>query len=444
MTDLPAAPSRTPGARAASRRSPLRKLYVQVLIAIGAGVLLGAFYPSLATAMKPISDGFITLIRAVVPPIIFATVAVGIAKMGDMRRVGVVGLRAIIYFEIVSTLALFIGLAVGNMVQPGAGLHIDPAHLDEKAVAGYATSAKSLTIVDFLIKMIPSNLVGALAQGDILPVLVMAVLFGFALCRMGERGQRLVVLIDDFTHALFGVVRIVMYVAPLAAFAAMAFTVGKFGFGMLASLGQLLASVYLTSILFVLIVLGLIGRIFDLSVWKIIRYFKDELLIAFSATSGEAMIPRSIAKLERMGCSQETVGLVLPTGFSFNTDGTAIYMTLAVLFIAQATDIHLTTGQQLTMLFVMLFTSKGAAGVAGAGFVALAATMPALGVLPVGGLALLLGVERFMSEIRAVTNLFSNIFATVVISRWMGELDDGRLSRVLDGEADDEPLELLV
>ena len=441
MTDLRAASSRPAGARAASPRSPLRKLYVQVLIAIGAGVLLGAFYPSLATAMKPISDGFITLIRAVVPPIIFATVAVGIAKMGDMRRVGVVGLRAIIYFEIVSTLALFIGLAVGNMVQPGAGLHIDPAHLDEKAVAGYATSAKSLTIVDFLIKMIPSNLVGALAQGDILPVLVMAVLFGFALCRMGERGQRLVVLIDDFTHALFGVVRIVMYVAPLAAFAAMAFTVGKFGFGMLASLGQLLASVYLTSILFVLIVLGLIARIFDLSVWKIIRYFKDELLIAFSATSGEAMIPRSIAKLERMGCSQETVGLVLPTGFSFNTDGTAIYMTMAVLFIAQATDIHLTFGQQLTMLFVMLFTSKGAAGVAGAGFVALAATLPALGILPVGGLALLLGVERFMSEIRAVTNLFSNIFATVVISRWMGELDDDRLNIVLDGEAEDEPLE---
>src|SRR6516225_9818064 len=426
---------------AATRRSPLRKLYVQVLIAIGAGILLGHFYPSLGIEMKPISDGFIRLIRAVVPPIIFATVAVGIAKIGDMRRVGVVGLRAIIYFEVVSTLALLIGLAVGNLIQPGAGLHIDPAHLDEKAVAGYVTSAKSLTIVDFLIKMIPTNLVGAIAEGEILPVLVMAVLLGFALCHMGERGQRLAGLIDDFTHALFGIVRIVMYVAPLAAFGAMAFTIGKFGFGMLGSLGWLLASVYLTSILFVLVVLGLIGRIFDLSVWKIIRYFKDELLIAFSATSGEAMIPRSIAKLERMGCSQETVGLVLPTGFSFNTDGTAIYMTMAVLFIAQATDIHLTTGQQLTMLFVMLFTSKGAAGVAGAGFVALAATMPALGILPVGGLALLLGVERFMSEIRAVTNLFSNIFATVVISRWMGELDDGRLSRVLDGEADDEPLE---
>jgi len=427
-------------AEAAPRRSPLKKLYVQVLIAIAAGILLGAFYPSLAVDMKPLSDAFIALIRAVVPPIIFATVSVGIAKMGDMRRVGVVGLRAIIYFEVVSTLALLIGLAVGNLVQPGAGLHINPASLDEKAVAGYVTSAKSLTIVDFLMKMIPTNMVGAIAQGDILPVLVIAILFGFALCLIGERGQRLASVIDDFIHALFAVVRIVMYVAPLAAFGAMAFTIGKFGFGMLVSLGWLLVSVYATSILFVLIVFGAIARHFDLRVWKIIRYFKDELLIAFSATSGEAMIPRSIVKLERMGCTQETVGLVLPTGFSFNTDGTAIYMTTAVLFIAQATDINLTIGQQLTILFVMLFTSKGAAGIAGAGFVALAATLPALGVLPVGGLALLLGVERFMSEIRAVTNLFSNIFATVVIARWMGELDDERLNRVLDSDAEDELL----
>jgi len=417
-------------------RSPFRKLYVQVLIAIGLGILLGHFYPSLGVDLKPLSDGFIMLIRAVVPLIIFATVAAGIAKMGDMRRVGIVGLRALIYFEIVSTLALLVGLAVGNLLQPGAGLHIDPASLDEKAVASYVTSAKSLTIVDFLMKMIPANMVGAVAQGDLLPVLVMSVLFGFALIHMGERGQRLVVVIDDFTHALFGIVRIVMYLAPLAAFGAMAFTIGKFGFGMLASLGKLLASVYLTSILFVLIGFGTIARLFGLRLLKILRYFKDELLIAFSATSGEAMIPRSIVKLERMGCSEETVGLVLPTGFSFNTDGTAIYMTMAVLFIAQATDIQLTIGQQLTMLFVMLFTSKGAAGVAGAGFVALAATLPALGILPVGGLALLLGVERFMSEIRAVTNLFSNIFATVVVARWMGELDDDRLRLVLDGDPD--------
>ena len=436
MRSSPVADFKASAAAVATRRSPLSRLYVQVLIAIAVGILLGHFYPSLGVDMKPISDGFITLIRAVVPLIIFATVAAGIAKMGDMRRVGIVGLRAIIYFEVVSTIALLVGLAVGNLLQPGAGLHIDPASLDEKAVAGYVTSAKSLTIVDFLMQMIPHNMVGAVAQGDLLPVLVMSVLFGFALIHMGERGQRLVQVIDDFTHALFGVVRIIMYVAPLAAFGAMAFTIGKFGFGMLASLGKLLASVYLTSILFVLIGFGLIARLFGLRVLKILRYFKDELLIAFSATSGEAMIPRSIVKLERMGCSEETVGLVLPTGFSFNTDGTAIYMTMAVLFIAQATDIQLSLGQQLTMLFVMLFTSKGAAGVTGAGFVALAATMPALGILPVGGLALLLGVERFMSEIRAVTNLFSNIFATVVVARWMGELDDERLRLVLDGDPD--------
>ena len=436
MRRSPVADFKASAAAVATRRSPLSRLYVQVLIAIAVGILLGHFYPSLGVDMKPISDGFITLIRAVVPLIIFATVAAGIAKMGDMRRVGIVGLRAIIYFEVVSTIALLVGLAVGNLLQPSAGLHIDPASLDEKAVAGYVTSAKSLTIVDFLMKMIPHNMVGAVAQGDLLPVLVMSVLFGFALIHMGERGQRLVQVIDDFTHALFGVVRIIMYVAPLAAFGAMAFTIGKFGFGMLASLGKLLASVYLTSILFVLIGFGLIARLFGLRVLKILRYFKDELLIAFSATSGEAMIPRSIVKLERMGCSEETVGLVLPTGFSFNTDGTAIYMTMAVLFIAQATDIQLSLGQQLTMLFVMLFTSKGAAGVTGAGFVALAATMPALGILPVGGLALLLGVERFMSEIRAVTNLFSNIFATVVVARWMGELDDERLRLVLDGDPD--------
>jgi aerobic C4-dicarboxylate transport protein len=430
----PAAPTVKSGAGAG--RSPMRRLYVQVLIAILVGILLGHFFPSFAVKMKPFSDGFITLIRAVVPVLIFATVAVGIAKMGDMRRVGIVGVRAIIYFEVVSTLALFIGLGVANLLQPGAGLHINAATLDSKAVQGYLASAKSLTIVDFLIKMIPHNLVGAVAEGEILPVLVIGVLFGFALCHMGPRAARLVSLIEDFTQALFGIVRIVMYVAPLAAFGAMAFTVGKFGFHALTSLGWLLLGVYVTSILFVLVGFGLIARLFDLRVLKILRYFTDELLIAFSATSGEAMIPRSIAKLERLGCSQEVVGLVLPTGFSFNTDGTAIYMTMAVLFIAQATDIHLSFGQQLAMLFVMLFTSKGAAGVTGAGFVALAATMPVLGILPIGGLALLLGVERFMSEIRAVINLFSNIFATVVIARWMGELDPHRLNAALDSDPD--------
>ena len=437
MTDLAAHPVKEHAWHVPAWLSPLKKLYVQVLVAIALGLLLGVVRPGLAVDMKPLSDAFITLIRAVVPPIVFATVAVGIAKMGDMRRVGAVGVRALIYFEVVSTIALVVGLVIGNLWQPGAGLHIAPASLDEKAVANYVTSAKSLTIVDFLMKMIPANLVGAVAQGDLLPILVMAILFGFALCHMGERGQRLVTVIDDVMHALFGVVRIVMYVAPLAAFGAIAFTIGKFGFGILASLGHLVASVYLTSILFVLIGFGGIAWLFGLPLLKIMRYFKDELLIAFTATSGEAMIPRSIVKLRRMGCAEETVGLVLPTGFSFNTDGTAIYMTMAVLFIAQALDIPLTLEQQLMMLFVMLFTSKGAAGVAGAGFVALAATLPTLGILPAAGLTLLLGVERFMSEIRAVTNLFSNIFATVVISKWMGELDKECLDAVLTGNAED-------
>ena len=437
MTDLAGYPAKAAGWKFPAQLSVFRKLYVQVLIAVAVGVLLGVAYPGFAVDMKPLSDAFITLIRAVVPPIVFATVAVGIAKMGDMRRVGAVGVRALIYFEVVSTIALVVGLVVGNLWQPGAGLHIAPASLDEKAVANYVTSAKSLTIVDFLMKMIPANLVGAVAQGDLLPILVMAILFGFALCHMGERGQRLVTVIDDVMHALFGVVRIVMYVAPLAAFGAIAFTIGKFGFGILASLGHLVASVYLTSILFVLIGFGGIAWLFGLPLLKIMRYFKDELLIAFTATSGAAMIPRSIVKLRPMGCAEETVGLVLPTGFSFNTDGTAIYMTMAVLFIAQALDIPLTLEQQLMMLFVMLFTSKGAAGVAGAGFVALAATLPTLGILPAAGLTLLLGVERFMSEIRAVTNLFSNIFATVVISKWMGELDKERLDAVLTGNAED-------
>ena len=308
MTVSSAAEIKTLVSSAPAWRSALKKLYVQVLIAVALGALLGAVYPSLAVDMKPFSDGFITLIRAVVPPIIFATVAVGIAKMGDMRRVGAVGLRALIYFEVVSTIALLVGLVVGNLWQPGAGLHIAPASLDEKAVAGYVSNAKSLTIVDFLMKMIPSNLVGAVAQGNLLPVLVIAALFGFALCQMGERGQRLVSLIDDAMHALFGIVRIIMYVAPLAAFGAIAFTIGKFGFGILASLGQLVASIYLTSILFVLFGFGAIAWMFGLRLLKIIRYFKDELLIAFTATSGEAMIPRSIEKLRRKAALRRPSG----------------------------------------------------------------------------------------------------------------------------------------
>jgi aerobic C4-dicarboxylate transport protein len=409
-------------------RTLFKTLYFQVLIGTVLGIFFGWLYPKVAVDVKPIGDIFISLIRAVVPVVVFATVAAGIAKMGDIRRVGVVGLRALIYFEMVSTLALIIGLLVGNLLHPGAGMHVKPETLDTKAIVGYVEGAKTFTFTDFFLKMVPTNFVGSLAQGDLLPILVLAVLFGFALCQMGDRAQRIVGLLDDLTHALFGMVRIVMYIAPLAAFAAMAFTIGKFGFGMLVNLGQLLAAVYVTSVLFVLFGFGAIARLVGLRVWPLLRYFKDEVLIAFVATSSEAMIPRSMAKLERLGCSEETVGLVLPTGFSFNTDGSAIYMTIGVLFIAQATDTPLSIGQQLAMLFVMLFTSKGAAGVAGAGFVAMAATLPSIGVLPAGALILLLGVDRFMSEIRAATNLFSNIFATVVIAKWMGELQDDTFS----------------
>ena len=377
----------------------------------------------LPTALKYALDRIENAIKVVV----FATVAGGIAGMGDIRRGGGIGVRARVYFEVVSTLALVVGMAGGNILPAGEGLHIDPRSLDTKPVAG------SLTIADFLMKMVPANIVGDLAKGEIMPVLAMAVLFGFALIHMGERGQRLIGLIGDLTHAVFGVVRLIMMLAPLAAFAAMAFTIGKFVFGTLISLGKLIASVYVTSLLFVLIGLGSVARLFGLRLWKLVRYFKDELLIAFSATSGEAMIPRAIVKLEAMGCSRKAVGLVLPTGFSFNMDGTAIYMTIAALFIAQATDIPLNLGQQLTMVLVMLFTSKGAAGITGGGFVALAATLPALDVLPLGGLALLVGVDRFMAEIRAVTNLFGNIFATVVVAKWTGELDGAKAAQVLDG-----------
>lgn len=417
-------------------------LTVQVLGAIILGVGVGTLWPGFGVTLKPLADGFIGLIRAVVPLIVFTTIVVGIGRMGDLRRLGVVGLRALVYFEVVSTLALVIGLVVGGLLRPGAGLHIDPARLDplstaQKAVAGYVADSKSMTVVDFLNRMIPTNLIGDIAKGDIMPVLVMAVLFGVALCQMGERGGRITALLDDAGELIFGVVRVIMYLAPLGAFAAMAFTTGRFGFRSLANLGQLIAAVYLTSIAFVLIGFGLIARLFKLRITRIIRYFKEELLIAFSVTSSDAMIPRSIAKLEAMGCPKDVVGLVLPAGFSFNTDGTAIYMMVSVLFLAQATDTHLSMGQLLSMLFVMLFTAKGAAGYTGAGFVALAATLPASGVIPAGGLALLLGVDRFMAEIRAVTNLLSNIVATVVIAKWMNELDSVRADAVLGGAPPD-------
>src|SRR6185312_13047170 len=422
----------------AARRPLHQRLYLQVLVAMAVGALLGWLYPELATSLKPLSDGFIKAIRAIIQPIIFLTVVVGIATLGNLRQIARIGAKALIYFEAVSTLALLIGVAIGNLYHFGAGINADPASLNSKLVAGYVEHAKSLTIVDFLLGIVPDSFVSAFTRGDILPVLFLAVLFGLALCQLGERAKPLVNLLDIAVHGLFGVVRIIMYFAPLAALGAIAFTIGKYGLHTLLQLGQLVAGVYIVSILFVVIVLGGALRLAGFSLWRVLAYFKDEILFVFCATSAETMIPRSMAKLEKLGCPKEVVGLVIPAGFSFNMDGTAIYMTMAVLFIAQATNIDLSLTQQLTILFVMLFTSKGAAGVTGGGFIALAATMPAISALPIGGLALLVGIDRFMAEIRAATNLTSNIIATLVVARWSGTVDMAKAARALSG-GEDEP-----
>jgi aerobic C4-dicarboxylate transport protein len=430
------------GQRAASgvddgaRRPLYQRLYLQVLVAMAAGAVLGWLYPDLASSLKPLSDAFIKAIRAIIQPIIFATVVVGIATMGNLRQFAKIGAKALIYFEVVSTLALLIGVAIGNLYHFGAGINADPASLNTKLVAGYVENAKSLTLVDFLLNIVPDSFIGAFTRGDILPVLFLAVLFGLALCQLGERAKPLVNLLDITVHGLFGVVRIIMYFAPLAALGAIAFTIGKYGIGTLLQLGQLVAGVYIVSILFVIIVLGGALRLAGFGLWPVLAYFKDEILFVFCATSAETMIPRAMVKLEKLGCSKEVVGLVIPAGFSFNMDGTAIYMTMAVLFIAQATNIDLSWVQQLTILFVMLFTSKGAAGVTGGGFIALAATMPAISVLPIGGLALLVGIDRFMAEIRAATNLTSNVIATLVIARWAGAVDMATAARALNGEVE--------
>jgi Na+/H+-dicarboxylate symporter len=427
------------GAPRVARRPLYRRLYVQVIAAVIVGAILGQVEPQLAVGLKPLGDAFIKAIRALVTPIIFVTVVVGIATMGDMRRIARVGLKAIVYFEIVSTLALLIGLAVGNLWHAGSGINADPAHLDQKLVQGYAASAQSLNLTDFLLGIIPAHFAEPFVKGEILPVLFLAVLLGLALCRFGERARPLLHVLEICAAGLFGMVRMIMYAAPLGALGAMAFTIGKYGIGTLAQLGQFLAGVYVVSILFVVIVLGGALRLAGFDVWRVLNHFKDEIIFVFCATSAETMIPRVMEKLERMGCAKEVVGLVIPTGFSFNMDGTAIYMTMAVLFIAQATNIDLSLTQQLTILFVMLFTSKGAAGVTGGGFIALAATMPAIGVLPLGGLALILGVDRFMAEIRAATNLASNVIATIVVAKWAGAIDEERARRALSGGADADP-----
>jgi aerobic C4-dicarboxylate transport protein len=433
---------------AAAVRPPFyTRLSFQVILGIVLGVLLGFISPEWGAAMRPLGDGFIKLIRMIIAPIIFGTVVVGIAKMGDMKEVGRIGIKALVYFEVVSTLALIIGLVIVNVLQPGAGINADPATLDVNAVKAYTTTAQSMTTVQFLLNIIPISVVDAFAKGEILQVLLFSILFGLALLHMGDKAKGLISFIDEFTHAMFGVVGMIMKVGAIGAFGAMAFTIGQFGIGTLVSLGELLAGVFATCALFVFFVLGAIARWTGFSIVKFLKYIKEELLIVLGTSSSETVLPRMMVKLENLGCAKPVVGLVIPTGYSFNLDGTSIYMTMAAVFIAQATNTPLTIGQQLGILAVLLLTSKGAAAVTGGGFITLAATLSTIPTLPVAGLALLIGVDRFMSGARALTNLVGNGVATIAIAKWDGALDARRMQRVLDGETvveADSPEELLV
>jgi len=411
-------------------------LYVQVLFAIVAGVLLGAFYPELGTAMKPLGDGFIKLIKMIIAPVIFCTVVAGIAGMQDMKKIGRVGGKALLYFEVVSTFALAIGLVVANVAKPGAGFNVDPAHLDTSAIAQYTKQAHGQSTVDFLLHIIPNTFVDAFATGNILQVLLVAILFGFALSMMGERGRPVTKFIDDISHVIFGIVNIIMKVAPLGAFGAMAFTIGKYGIASLLPLAKLMGSFYLTCGLFIFVVLGLIAKFTGFSIFKFIKYIKEELLIVLGTSSSESALPNLMRKLEKLGCSKPVVGLVVPTGYSFNLDGTNIYMTMAALFVAQATNTDLTLTQELTILLVAMLTSKGASGITGAGFITLAATLAVVPTIPVAGMALILGIDRFMSEARALTNFIGNGVATVVVSKWENELDSKRMDDVLHGRVE--------
>jgi aerobic C4-dicarboxylate transport protein len=418
---------------------PLYKsLYFQVICAIVLGILLGHFYPETGAAMKPLGDAFIKLIKMIIAPIIFCTVVVGIAGMEDMKKVGKTGGLALLYFEIVSSIALVVGLVIVNFVQPGAGMNIDPASLDTKGVAAYTKPGQMQSTQDFLLNVIPSTIVDAFAKGEILQVLLVAIMFGFCLHKFGGRGTLVFDMIEKTSHVLFAIVGLIMKVAPLGAFGAMAFTIGKYGLGSLLSLGKLMGTFYLTCLLFILVVLGLISRYHGFSIVKFIRYIKEELLIVLGTSSSESVLPRMMAKLENLGVKKSTVGLVIPTGYSFNLDGTSIYLTMAAVFVAQATNTPMTLTQQLTLLAVLLLTSKGAAGVTGSGFIVLAATLSAVGDVPVAGLALILGIDRFMSEARALTNLIGNGVATIVVGKWCGELDVKRMNTVLNRETDDD------
>jgi aerobic C4-dicarboxylate transport protein len=415
-----------------------RHLYFQVVVAIIAGILLGHYYPSYGEALKPLGDAFIKLVKMVIAPVIFLTVATGIAGMSDLKKVGRVAGKAMIYFLTFSTLALVIGMAVSNLLQPGTGMHINPATLDTKAVASYAQQAHDSTITGFLMNIIPDTIVGAFAKGDILQVLFFSVLFGISLAIVGDKATPVVNFLHALTAPVFKLVGILMKAAPIGAFGAMAFTIGKYGIGSIANLAYLIGTFYITSLLFVLLVLGAVARYNRFSILALIRYIKEELLLVLGTSSSEAALPGLMAKMERAGCKRSVVGLVIPTGYSFNLDGTNIYMTLAALFIAQATDIHLSLGDQILLLLVAMLSSKGAAGITGAGFITLAATLSVVPSVPVAGMALILGIDRFMSECRALTNLVGNAVATVVVARWENELDVEKFNAAMAGQLPEE------
>jgi aerobic C4-dicarboxylate transport protein len=418
--------------------SPARKktpiymtLWGQVLIGVALAIIYGYFKPASAIKMKPLGDGFIRLITMVITVIIFCTVVTGIAGMENLKKVGRIGGKALLYFEIVSTLALFIGMFVGNLLHPGSGFNVNPATLNAKAVADYAGAAHQVTVTDFLMNIIPTTMVDAFAKGNILQVLLVAILFGFALSLVGPKCKPVVELFDAMTHAVFGVINILMKLAPIGAFGAMAYTVGQYGIASLANLGYLIFVFWVTSLLFVLVIFGLVGWLAGFNIIKFLYYILDEIILVLATSSSDPALPTLMAKMEKLGCSRSLVGLVVPTGYTFNTDGSSLYMTMAALFVAQATNIHLTFGQQLTIFAVAVLTSKGASGVTGAAFIALVATLMVIPTIPVAGMALLLGIDRFMSMARAVVNMIGNGVATVVVARWEHELDKVTLQKNL-------------
>jgi aerobic C4-dicarboxylate transport protein len=414
-----------------------RQLYVQVLTAIALGILLGHFYPSIGESLKPLGDAFIKLVKMVIAPVIFLTVATGVAGMADLHKVGRVAGKAMIYFLTFSTIALAVGLVVSNVIQPGAGMHIDVSSLDAKAIETYTSKAHDQSITGFLMNVIPTTIVGAFADGDILQVLFFSILFGISLAMVGERGRPVTEFLQNLTTPVFKLVAVLMKAAPIGAFGAMAFTIGKYGIGSVTNLAMLIGTFYITSFLFIAVVLGAVARYNGFSILALIRYLKEELLLVLGTSSSEAALPGLMRKMEQAGCKRSVVGLVIPTGYSFNLDGTNIYLTLAALFIAQATDIQLPLGDQLLLLGVAMLSSKGAAGITGAGFITLAATLSVVPSVPVAGMALILGIDRFMSECRAITNFIGNAVATVVVARWEGELDTVQLGRALGGNSID-------